>query len=54
MATPTISTGILESTLATNVNYLQPTGFKLGINRKYFPNVEYAESSWSVAPDPAY
>lgn len=45
MATPTISTGILESTLATNVNYLQPTGFKLGINRKYFPNVEYFAQS---------
>lgn len=45
MATPTISTGILESTLTTNVNYLQPTGFKLGINRKYFPNVEYFAQS---------
>jgi hypothetical protein len=43
--TTTISTGILESTLTSNVNYLQPTGFKLGINRKYFPNVEYFAQS---------
>jgi hypothetical protein len=43
--TTTVSTGILESTLTSNVNYLQPTGFKLGINRKYFPNVEYFAQS---------
>ena len=39
------SAGILESTITTNTNYLQPTGFKLGINRKYFPNIEYFAQS---------
>jgi len=45
IGTTSVSTGILESTLTTNTNYLQPTGFKLGINRKYFPNLEYFAQS---------
>lgn len=45
IGTTSISTGILESSLTTNVNYLQPTGFKLSINRKYFPNLEYFAQS---------
>jgi hypothetical protein len=45
IGTTTVSTGILESSLTTNTNYLQPTGFKLSINRKYFPNLEYFAQS---------
>ena len=45
IGTTSVSTGILESSLTTNVNYLQPTGFKLSINRKYFPNLEYFAQS---------
>ena len=45
ISTTTTSTGILESTPTTNPNYLQPTGFKIGINRKYFPNIEYFAQS---------
>ena len=45
IGTTTVSTGILESSLTTNTNYLQPTGFKLSINRKYCPNLEYFAQS---------
>ena len=31
--------GIQPSVETTNKAYLQPTGFKLQINRKYFPNL---------------
>ena len=41
----TISTGLLESSLTTNTNFLQPTGFKLSISRKYLPNPEYFAQS---------
>ena len=41
----TISTGILESQLETNKSFLQPTGFKISINRKYFPNLEFFAQS---------
>ena len=41
----TISTGLLESSLTTNTNFLQPTGFKLSISRKYLPNLEYFAQS---------
>tara|TARA_B100000287_G_C20237161_1_gene624557 strand:+ start:62 stop:592 length:531 start_codon:yes stop_codon:yes gene_type:complete len=41
----TISTGILESALETNKSFLQPTGFKININRKYFPNLEFFAQS---------
>ena len=45
IGTTSVSTGILESTITSNANYLQPTGFKIGINRKYFPNIEYFAQS---------
>ena len=45
ISTTTTTSGILESSITSNVNYLQPTGFKLGINRKYFPNIEYFAQS---------
>ena len=45
ITTTTTSAGILESTITSNANYLQPTGFKIGINRKYFPNIEYFAQS---------
>jgi len=33
--------------LTTNLNYLQPTGYKLVIDRKNFPNLEYFAQSVS-------
>ena len=30
-----------KSTLTTNFNYLQPTGYKVSIDRKYYPNLEF-------------
>ena len=29
------------SSLAQNLNYLQPTGYKVIIDRKYYPNLEF-------------
>ena len=29
------------SKLTTNMNYLQPTGYKVTIDRKYYPNLEF-------------
>ena len=37
--------GIQPSVETTNKAYLQPTGFKLQINRKYFPNLEFFAQS---------
>lgn len=33
------------ATLTTNVNYLQPTGFSVTINRENYPNLEYFAQS---------
>ena len=33
--------GVGESSLTTNTNYLQPNGFKISIDRKYFPNLQF-------------
>lgn len=32
---------ILDNELTTNINYLQPTGFKVVIDRTRYPNLEY-------------
>jgi hypothetical protein len=44
MATTTISE-LPASTLTTNTSYLQPTGFKLVMDRRNFPNLEYFAQS---------
>ena len=41
MATPNITTGLLDTVVSDNNNLLQPSGFKVQINRKKFPNVEF-------------
>jgi len=41
----TVSTGVDTSTLTTNTNYLQPNGFRVSINRKYFPNLQFFAQS---------
>jgi hypothetical protein len=45
MVTPTITTGLLDTVVTENNNLLQPTGFKILINRKKFPNVEFFATS---------
>ena len=45
------------ATLTTNINYLQPTGFKIVIDRKRFGNLEYfaqsvSHPSVSIQPAP--
>jgi len=41
MATPNITTGLLDTVVSDNNNLLQPSGFKVQINRKKFPNLEF-------------
>jgi|TARA_B110000977_G_scaffold199952_1_gene288858 hypothetical protein len=43
MAITTTSTtvGVGSSTQTTNTNYLQPNGFRISIDRKYFPNLQF-------------
>ena len=43
--TRTITTGVDTSTLTSNTNYLQPNGFRVSINRKYFPNLQFFAQS---------
>lgn len=45
MATPTITTQLLDTVVTDNNNLLQPSGFKVQINRKKFPNVEFFATS---------
>ena len=45
--TPTITTQVSDAELTTNLNYLQPTGFKLVIDRTKYPNMEYFVQSVS-------
>ena len=44
MATTTFSE-LPNSTLTTNTSYLQPTGFKLVMDRRNYPNLEYFAQS---------
>ena len=37
----TLQTQIKDASLTSNINYLQPTGFRISINRKRYPNLEY-------------
>ena len=39
--TTNITTQLEDQELTTNLNYLQPTGFKLLIDRVKYPNLEY-------------
>ena len=39
--TTTLKTQIKDASLTSNVNYLQPTGFRISIDRKRYPNLEY-------------
>ena len=39
--TTTITTQVSDQELTTNLNYLQPTGFKILIDRVKYPNLEY-------------
>ena len=41
MATPIITTQLLDTVVSENNNLLQPSGFKVQINRKKFPNLEF-------------
>ena len=41
IASSTITTGLVDTSLTSNSNLLQPNGFKVGINRKKFPNLEF-------------
>ena len=37
----TLKTQIKDAELTSNINYLQPTGFRISIDRKRYPNLEY-------------
>jgi hypothetical protein len=37
----TLKTQIKDAELTSNINYLQPTGFRITIDRKRYPNLEY-------------
>ena len=37
----TLKTQIKDAELTSNVNYLQPTGFRISIDRARYPNLEY-------------
>jgi len=39
--TATLKTQIKDAELTSNVNYLQPTGFRITIDRTRYPNLEY-------------
>ena len=43
----TVTTQILDEELTSNVNYLQPTGFKILIDRTRYPNLEFFAQSVS-------
>lgn len=43
--TTTVTSGVDTSTLTTNTNYLQPNGFRISIDRKYFPNFQFFAQS---------
>lgn len=45
ISSSTISSGLLDTVLSSNTNLLQPNSFKVGINRKKFPNVEFFATS---------
>jgi len=51
----TLKTQIKDASLTSNVNYLQPTGFRINIDRRRYPNLEYfvqsiAHPSLDVTP----
>jgi predicted ester cyclase len=39
--TTSVTTQVLDQELTTNVNYLQPTGFRVVIDRVKYPNLEF-------------
>ena len=41
IASSTITTGLLDTTVSANNNLLQPNAFKVQINRTKFPNIEF-------------
>ena len=41
IASSTITTDLLDTTVSSNNNLLQPNAFKVQINRKKFPNIEF-------------
>lgn len=41
IASSTITTDLLDTTVTSNTNLLQPNAFKVQINRKKFPNIEF-------------
>ena len=41
ISTTETTVGVGQSTITTNTNYLQPNGFKISIDRKYFPNLAF-------------
>lgn len=41
IASSTITTDLLDTTVTSNTNLLQPNAFKVQINRKKFPNLEF-------------
>lgn len=43
--TTTIKTQILDDELTTNINYLQPSGFRVLIDRTKYPNLEFFAQS---------
>jgi len=43
----TLKTQIKDAELTSNVNYLQPTGFRISIDRARYPNLEYFVQSVS-------
>ena len=43
----TLKTQIKDAELTSNVNYLQPTGFRVSIDRSRYPNLEYFVQSVS-------
>lgn len=45
--TTTIKTQLLDEELTSNLNYLQPTGFRVTIDRTRYPNLEYFVQSVS-------
>lgn len=45
ISTTTVTAGVDTSTLSTNTNYLQPNGFRISIDRRYFPNLQFFAQS---------
>ena len=44
IATTSITTSLLDTVLSSNTNLLQPNVFKVSVNRKKFPNLEFFAS----------